>query len=71
MEKRSYSVVVPAAFVYFLLSGFTDGQFFPGKVFIIIIIIIITIIIVHSFEVGFVFMVCCFARKRKKIVHGA
>lgn len=32
MEKGSYSVVLPAAFVYFVLLGFTDGQFFPGKV---------------------------------------
>lgn len=31
MDKRSYSVVLPAAVLYFVLLGFTDGQFFPGK----------------------------------------
>uniref|UniRef100_A0AAQ6AJL1 protein-tyrosine-phosphatase n=1 Tax=Amphiprion ocellaris TaxID=80972 RepID=A0AAQ6AJL1_AMPOC len=30
MDKRSYSRVLPAAFFYFVLFGFTDGQFFPG-----------------------------------------
>lgn len=31
MDKRSYSLVLPAAFLYFVLLGFTAGQFFPGK----------------------------------------
>lgn len=31
MDKRSYSLVLPAAFLHFVLLGFTDGQFFPGK----------------------------------------
>lgn len=61
MEKRSCSVVLSAAFVYFVLLGFTEGQFFPGKVFIIILIIFLF----HVFEVGFIFIVCCFARKTK------
>lgn len=64
MEKRSYSVVLPAALIYFVLLGFADGQFFPGKVFIVI-------ILVRVFEIGFIFMLCSFARKRKKRVHGA
>lgn len=62
MEKRSCSVVLSAAFVYFVLLGFTEGQFFPGKVFIIILIIFLF----HVFEVGFIFIVCCFARKQNK-----
>lgn len=68
MEKRSCSVLLTAAFVYFVLLGFTDGQFFPGKVFPIMIIVII-IILVLVFEVGFVLIVCCVARK--KGVYGA
>lgn len=31
MDKRSYSLVLPAAFIYLVLLGFTAGQFFPGK----------------------------------------
>lgn len=34
MEKGSYSVVLSAAFIYFVLLGFTDGQFFAGEVFL-------------------------------------
>ncbi|XP_069387674.1 receptor-type tyrosine-protein phosphatase T isoform X11 [Paralichthys olivaceus] len=30
MDKRSYSLVLPAVFLYFGLLGFTGGQFFPG-----------------------------------------
>ncbi|XP_069571433.1 receptor-type tyrosine-protein phosphatase T isoform X11 [Brachyistius frenatus] len=30
MDKRSYSCFLSAAFSYFVLLGFTDGQFFPG-----------------------------------------
>ncbi|CAK6970407.1 receptor-type tyrosine-protein phosphatase T isoform X14 [Scomber scombrus] len=30
MDKRSYSLVLPAVFIYFVLLGFTVGQFFPG-----------------------------------------
>ncbi|XP_044077142.1 receptor-type tyrosine-protein phosphatase T isoform X2 [Siniperca chuatsi] len=30
MDKRSYSLVLPAAFLYFVLLGFTGAQFFPG-----------------------------------------
>lgn len=32
MDKRRYSLVLPAAFIYFILLGFTGGQFFAGKV---------------------------------------
>lgn len=64
MEKRSYSVVLTAAFVYFVLLGFTDGQFFPGKVFPIMIMIIIILVLV--FEVGFILIVCCFRPKKKQ-----
>lgn len=31
MDKRSNFAVLPAALLYFVLVGFTDGQFFPGK----------------------------------------
>ena len=31
MDKRSNSLVLPAVFIYFVLLGFTVGQFFPGK----------------------------------------
>lgn len=30
MDKRSYSLVFPASFLYFILLEFTGGQFFPG-----------------------------------------
>lgn len=33
MEKRSFSVALPAAVIYFVLLGCTDGQSYPGKVF--------------------------------------
>lgn len=68
MEKRSYFVILPAAFVYFLLLGFTEGQFFPGKVFIVIIIILIRfiLILVHVFGVGLILLVLSFARKRRR-----
>lgn len=35
MEKRSYSVALPAAVIYFILLGRTDGQSYPGKLLLL------------------------------------